>query len=1506
MLLVLTSLAPMRGQEFAFGPGALDRIQVIVESFRSGATIKATNTLAPGAAFTIADSGFPQTGQSLKVQFDGQPPVQPLLDGTLRFNFPAVTPARDFRGVFQPSMPASVTFQGAWTKGHFNYSRGEAVSYSAAQLLLGGIQPTSCPNAATSRARTGAPIPVGANPVSVSAACDLTSLTSLGGNNPVEAEHAASGVLQIIAGDGGVGDNPIFSSVSANVSYLAIYKSRRRPEIGVNTTTLNFAHTDGQPLPAGRTLILTNTGGLTLNWAAKVTNTFPTSVGTPGWLKLSSTHGSLEGQASQPIEFSVNTTGLAAGSYTARVTVEGNTWNGPKVFLVALNFTGVPRLSVTPGALEFFNTVSFPQQSLTLKNEGSLRLAAELVVTSDPGWLDAPRSIGSIEPGQSSTITVRALPFPPPNFIQIAPGDYNGQILVKPAANQPPQQDFPSVTVPAVFHVQLPGDQLAILAGSVAPATNEPIKLDTTYTNFKADVTYQLGTRDNADLALRLFDESGNLQGSSEFIRVARSEGRVAARRLTISAVTISPGALGITPSRLILRAVLLDRSLLTTVKSTPETEYVYTVEPAIKLALGTGTSAADFRPESPGELHAGPWNLLSAHWPAAATVDVPKGSGIRGVNVTARFFRAPGLSRFYTTTTKPLAANFGGRVFFNLADTGFHGLPDEAAKYRADVVQFRANVVNLESTTIEESQQIDLPVERINLVASEPPFGSILPRSEPNRIRLTAEYNVPNFGRRLIQQRVDSEEPCIRPGRNDLKDEELGPGRAQFTYEVTAYFPLLSKKTTAFHAGILLTELNRDIYALDCDRTHAFALSDEVFLPTTPSQSVTAADATLTIIANPTATPVDVSSPRRSLAAVAAGQTLAAVGVGMQQARSARAASGPRPASALNPADIISLNQVWHFDPPIPAGRGFSADLSLTWAPDVVPDDPNFMEADVQILSIDPATGALQRHPTTVDLATRTATARIQSLDGTYTLGVIGPFPRRVLHLPLLSGPNGFATRLNIVAGAQATGLSLTALDAAGQVIDGDGNPLVGFVAPHALASPPIPAGFGLSFTSSDAWMQGVVAMDACALLRIQRSDAGDIAPSLRAFPRLVLPGLEQSATRSTELRLANPTRFDTPISLELRRDDGTSAGTFQGLLGARTTLAGTLSNIFPGLASGFSGSVVAKGDTDLVGMALVRSGAALAIIEGQPVGHEPYSLLVAPGVTTGGPRHRGRLSIANAGNQSHSIRVRFIGDNGTNVAPPVEVSLSPGQQYQADVGTAFGLNTATAIEGTLVVEGALVGLAGELTTFDAGGKDLFRASQPLSGTPAVRHAYAHFDNSAAHFTTVSLHNASDVPATVSVSVRRPDGTELGSAALALAGKARATRRLAAWVPASAGIAGGSFVVDASGPIWTSALAGEDSLNSLEAIPAHARQAVATPEPPPGPFAITARLDGNQLVLSWPEAALGFTLESAEGLAPPVGWIGITTVASVNAGVKSVPLSTTNTSRYFRLYRKP
>ena len=96
----------------------------------------------------------------------------------------------------------------------------------------------------------------------------------------------------------------------------------------------------------------------------------------------------------------------------------------------------------------------------------------------------------------------------------------------------------------------------------------------------------------------------------------------------------------------------------------------------------------------------------------------------------------------------------------------------------------------------------------------------------------------------------------------------------------------------------------------------------------------------------------------------------------------------------------------------------------------------------------------------------------------------------------------------------------------------------------------------------------------------------------------------------------------------------------------------------------------------------------------------------------------------------------------------------------------------------------------------------------------------------------------------------------------------------------------------------------GERVLSGVTAIAARASQTAALiGGVQPLPF-LNARPNGNELILSWPTNAPGFTLQSTLDLTPPVTWIDSTSVPAV-IGAHFTLTNTTSGGAYFYRLRK-
>lgn len=111
-----------------------------------------------------------------------------------------------------------------------------------------------------------------------------------------------------IAGDGVPGNADTTDQDFALVAYNGTAGGGTSPAIGVSPSSMSFSGTAGGANPASQTLNISNSGTGTLNWTASSNQT---------WLSISPASGTAP---SGPV-VSVNTTGLAAGTFNGAITV---------------------------------------------------------------------------------------------------------------------------------------------------------------------------------------------------------------------------------------------------------------------------------------------------------------------------------------------------------------------------------------------------------------------------------------------------------------------------------------------------------------------------------------------------------------------------------------------------------------------------------------------------------------------------------------------------------------------------------------------------------------------------------------------------------------------------------------------------------------------------------------------------------------------------------------------------------------------------------------------------------------------------------------------------------------------------------------------------------------------------------------------------------------------------------------------------------------------------------
>jgi hypothetical protein len=214
------------------------------------------------------------------------------------------------------------------------------------------------------------------------------------------------------------------------------------PALSVTPSTLSFSAVAGGADPAAKTFSVTNTGTGSLS--------FTTSDDAP-WLSATPTSGT----APQDVTVSVDTAGLAAGTYTGKVTVTAAGAAGsPKDVTVTLVVNPGPTLAVSPASLSFSAVAGGANpagKTLTATNSGaggSLPVDA----SDDAPWLSVTPASGATPQTLSVAVDTAGL----------AAGTYTGKVTVTSAGAAASPRD---VTVTLVVD---PSPALAVAPASLA------------------------------------------------------------------------------------------------------------------------------------------------------------------------------------------------------------------------------------------------------------------------------------------------------------------------------------------------------------------------------------------------------------------------------------------------------------------------------------------------------------------------------------------------------------------------------------------------------------------------------------------------------------------------------------------------------------------------------------------------------------------------------------------------------------------------------------------------------------------------------------------------------------------------------------------------------------------------------------------------------------------------------------------------------------------------------
>lgn len=188
--------------------------------------------------------------------------------------------------------------------------------------------------------------------------------------------------------------------------------------------------------PAGQTITIQNKGTRSLDWSAAAA-----TVNHSSWLAVSPSQGSLKANASQSVNVSIQSRGLAPGTYQGMINFKGGA--NPQV-TVTLTVAAPGNLSVSPSSLAL-SAVAGQQainQGLVVQNSGDQPLNWTAVATTASGgnWLSVTPAQGYLVAHVAANITVNA------NAAALSAGTYQGTLSFSYNAG-PPMQVAISLTV---------------------------------------------------------------------------------------------------------------------------------------------------------------------------------------------------------------------------------------------------------------------------------------------------------------------------------------------------------------------------------------------------------------------------------------------------------------------------------------------------------------------------------------------------------------------------------------------------------------------------------------------------------------------------------------------------------------------------------------------------------------------------------------------------------------------------------------------------------------------------------------------------------------------------------------------------------------------------------------------------------------------------------------------------------------------------------------------------
>ena len=551
---------------------------------------------------------------------------------------------------------------------------------------------------------------------------------------------------------------------------------------------------------------------------------------------------------------------------------------------------------------------------------------------------------------------------------------------------------------------------------------------------------------------------------------------------------------------------------------------------------------------------------------------------------------------------------------------------------------------------------------------------------------------------------------------------------------------------------------------------------------------------------------------------------------------------------------DLLPIHATWTFDPPIPADGSFAANLTLQYTAAELPDDPNLVESNLQIVSFDPATGTLRAYPTIVDTVNRTATATIDSLAPVYTLAMLGPFSNATLNLAT-AGDTSTTTLYVVTNGTSGTNLGFKLFDSTGAAVSGS--------PANQAATPGLQIVRSLAQTfNPPAGTTGMVQVqsNSTSVSGTARFQSGrrfeTLALSEFTSPALILTDVEASDTFSTTIHLANPTPFNVNYFATLFNPAGGQVGTAQGTLVPKGSLQQDVTGMF-GVSAPFSGYVTITADDSISAAEVITSALTMATLGAKPLlvaSAQPSQLYSAQ--LYAGLGNYTTIHLVNPTQNDANLTLVAYNESGTQLGNPVGIAISAGNEWIMDSVAAFGLSPDVLNTGIIAVQSNVTGVVGDVSFGDGLGNTT-RSSLVFSSIPSKLSVIPLVENDSAASGSISVANTNWVAASVTVTLYNSAGGKLGTMGVSIKPNGRATGTVAQWFPSAGSLANSYATISSDQPVLAFALL-QPATGDFAIVPARQTPAQATAGELPGGLTPASNLSLSTASIDFGATATG------------------------------------------------